>query len=180
LEFIRITRSSRGAFEKKCGLPNATLKNKVDLNADLTTEIIDKISICIGPELAAEGFYVVNISPFENQILVVVNSEERKKLAKSSVMIMNEEAQQERRASDVEDRIKEVEINLKKVQENQEWVLSLAAELLNRDVGREAGGNREKEQEILDELAKRIGPDLPEMLKTGIRADGHKKGMEIP
>lgn len=48
----------------------------------------------------------------------------------------------------------------------------LVAELLRRDIRREAGGNLEKEKEIRRDILRRIGPKLSSDLKKGIGVDG--------
>lgn len=83
----------------------------------------------------------------------------------------------EERIKEIDNRTIDLESNLGTVQDTQNWISGLVGEILNILVKQLAGGSQEKENEILDELSKKIGPDLPAFLKTGIRADGHKTGM---
>lgn len=80
----------------------------------------------------------------------------------------------EERIKDIDERTADIESNLDTVQDTQNWMSGLVGEILNMLVKSEAGGSQEKEKELLDALAKKIGPDLPAFLKTGIRADGHR------
>lgn len=83
----------------------------------------------------------------------------------------------EERIKEIDTRTADIQSSLDTVQDTQNWVAGLVGEILNMLVKKEANGNQEKEKQLLDEIAKKIGPDLPAFLKTGIRADGHKTGM---
>lgn len=65
-----------------------------------------------------------------------------------------------------------VKSSLGKLIEGQGGGLAVLLEVLNRDIKREAGGSADKEKEIREEIAHRIGPKLNADLRTDIARDG--------
>lgn len=80
LNFIADNGYSNHSFEKKCGLPNATLANAGKRDADLTTEVVETISKSVGKELVEAGYHVMDMRPFGRQELAVLSSEEAGKI----------------------------------------------------------------------------------------------------
>lgn len=189
MAFIEKAGIKRGTLEAECGLPNATLANKSKLNADLTSDIIGKISNKYGELLREKGFHVVNIDPFGNEQFAVLNEVEFEKYngSRSLPHQSNEKARPEGQAKGIEERIKEIDerterlaASLSKVLKGQEGIPALIGEILRRDIFQEAGGNPDIADEILKEILQRIGPKLSSDVKAGIGADGHNGGMENP
>lgn len=80
LSFIADNGYTNSSFEKKCGLPNATLANTLKRDGDLTSDVVETISKVIGSDLEAGGFHVMDMRPFGRQELSILSSEEAKKI----------------------------------------------------------------------------------------------------
>lgn len=86
----------------------------------------------------------------------------------------------EERIEEIDDRSTEIEVSLRRNLANQDGLLQLVTVILYRDCLREAKGNEEKAEEILDEILRRTLLEQYSHLKKGIRVDGHKEGMGNP
>ena len=83
MTFIANHGYTKSSFEKKCGLPNATLGNAERRGNDLTGDVVETISNKIGDDLMAAGYHVMDMRPFGRQDLAILSSEEAEKIVSS-------------------------------------------------------------------------------------------------
>jgi len=76
--------------------------------------------------------------------------------------------------------IQNISLNFGTILSTQDAGFGLVAELVNRQVHKDAKGNAEKAKSDLDEIAQRIGPGLGLIARKGIGADAHNDDMRIP
>lgn len=178
LAFIEKTGSSKSALEKKCGLPNATLKNKQALNADLTPEIVDKISNCMRGELEANGFYIIDVSPFDKPIWVIVNEDERARIVRRDIVNAKEEARPIGRAEE-SDGIS-VEASLASLLEGQNEIRAQLQTIHRWDAEVYAAGDDAKEAEAVAHIGMLYAESLQAMKKKGIHPLVDRRDKVIP
>jgi len=80
LNFIADNSYTNSSFERKCGLPNATLANAKKRGSDLTSDVVETISKTMGSELESAGYHIMDMRPFGRQELAILSSEEARKL----------------------------------------------------------------------------------------------------
>lgn len=167
MEFIEKTGTTKGALEKKCDLPNATFKNKMELGADLTSEIVDKISAAVGDELSRNGYEVINVSPFEKPIWIVVNSEEKERMKRQDSPTRNKNgAQHDGQAPEMSF----IETSLASLLEGQNEIRAQLQTIHRWDAEIYGGGDDEKEAQARLHIGMLYAESLSAYKKKGIRS----------
>lgn len=179
LKFIAEHDYTNSSFEKKCGLPNATLSNAKKRGSDLTTDVVETISKSMGSDLEAAGYHIMDMRPFGRQELAILSSEEAEKIVSSlennAPNDRNESVKEKPSLVDDRAELKEamatirdynvflqkmLETSLEKILKDQIGNSALTGELLRRDFRREADGNADVLKQILEDFLQRIGPKL--------------------
>lgn len=166
LNFIKISNTTKGALERKCHLPNATFQKKIDLDADLTSDIVDKISQSAGNELLEAGFHIVDVSPFDKPIWVILNSDELKKYRQS----YNAEDEKARRIGRAEEgRDFSIEASLTSLLEGQNEIRAQIQTIHQWDAEVYAAGDDAKGEEAAAHIGMLYAANLREYQRRGIR-----------
>lgn len=85
LTFIEKKGYSVAWFEEQAGLGNGSLKKTSLRGKDLTDKTLEKISKKFGQELLAEGYYVIEATPFGKQGLMLIDEAAKNRLSRTDV-----------------------------------------------------------------------------------------------